>query len=162
MVIKLLLWTWQNSQSWSDTPVRRTFIRCTMSHSAHLFHISITIFQHNPQTFWRHICPIPTHSTIIRKCKWLSVNGCKYKSPTFCRFTSCHVTDELKWKDSCSGGTKTVISVMPVPCNLSYKTCIKNQLIKNGRQTQLRYPDHLQTTISEHRKSSVFDKHFVN
>lgn len=128
MVTKLLLWTWQNSQYWSDSPVWRTFIKCTMSHSAHLFHIRITVFQHNPQTLWGHMCPILTHSTIIRKCKWLSVNGCKYNSPTFCRFTACCVTYKLKWKERCSWGTKTVTSLTPIPCNLSYKTCTKSRI----------------------------------
>lgn len=95
----------------------------------------ITTFQHNPQTLWGHICPILTHSTIIRKCKWLSVNGCKYNGPTFCRFTSCCVTYKPKWKESCSGGTKTITSLTPIPCNLSYKICIKTSINKK-RQTK--------------------------
>jgi hypothetical protein len=33
---------------------------------------------------------------------------------------------------------------------------------KNDRKTQLRYPGHLQSTTTEHRKSIVFNKHFVN
>jgi len=130
MVTKLLLWTWQNSQSWSDTPVWCTFIKCTMSHSAHLSHTCITIFQYNPKTLWGRICPILTHSTTIRKCKWLSVNGCKYNGPYFCRFTTCCITYKLKWKESCSGGTKTITSLTPIPCNLSYKTCIKTWINK--------------------------------
>lgn len=133
MVTKLLLWTWQNSQSWSDTPVWCTFINCTMSHSAHLFHISITIIQYNLQTQWGYICPILTHSTIIRQCKWL-------KSPTFFMFTSRCVTDKLTWMQSCSGGTKTVTSLTPGPCKLSYKTCIKTHINKTQHTNTVEIP----------------------
>jgi hypothetical protein len=51
----------------------------TMLNAVLLLQQRIVICHHNPPALWC-ICPILAHSTIMRKWKWLSVNGFKCKS----------------------------------------------------------------------------------